>query len=127
MDVRDFDFDLPAGLIAQEPAADRGSSRLLHLDRATGAIAHTRFAALPDLLAPDDLVVVNNTRVFPARLLGRRVPSGGAVECLLIARLEGDRWEALVHPGQKLKPGSSVVFEGASTLHGEILERRFYG
>src|SRR6187455_3002057 len=84
MDVRDFDFDLPAGLIAQEPAADRGSSRLLHLDRATGAIAHTRFAALPDLLAPDDLVVVNDTRVFPARLLGRRVPSGGAVECLLI-------------------------------------------
>ena len=65
MDVRDFDFDLPADLIAQEPAADRGSSRLLHLDRATGAVAHTRFAALPDLLAPGDLVVVNNTRVFP--------------------------------------------------------------
>ena len=86
MDVRDFDFDLPADLIAQEPAADRSSSRLLHLDRATGAIAHGRFAALPDHLAPGDLLVVNNTRVFPARLLGRRVPSGGAVECLLIRR-----------------------------------------
>src|SRR5687767_3276080 len=86
MDVRDFDFDLPAGLIAQEPAADRSSARLLQLDRATGAIAHGRFARLPDYLAPGDVLVVNNTRVFPARLLGRRLPSGGAVECLLLRR-----------------------------------------
>ncbi len=86
MDVRDFDFDLPAGLIAQEPAADRSAARLLHLDRVTGAIAHGRFAELPDRLSPGDLLVVNNTRVFPARLLGRRVPTGGAVECLLIRR-----------------------------------------
>ena len=84
-------------------------------------------AALPELLASGDLLVINNTRVFPARLLGRRVPSGGAVECLLVARLEGDRWEALVHPGQKLKPGARVIFEGARTLHGEILERHFHG
>ena len=127
MDVRDFDFELPAELIAQEPAADRSSSRLLHLDRATGDITHGRFAALPDHLAPGDLLVVNNTRVFPARLLGRRVPSGGAVECLLLRRCGDQRWEALVHPGQKLKPGARVVFDGQEPLHAEILERRFHG
>ncbi len=129
MDVREFDFDLPAELIAQEPPAERGGARLLHLTRATGTIAHATVAALPDLLRAGDLVVVNNTRVFPARLLGRRVPSGGAVECLLVRRLGSDTdfWEALVHPGQKLKPGARVVFEGTHTLHGEILERRFFG
>jgi S-adenosylmethionine:tRNA ribosyltransferase-isomerase len=127
MDVRDFDFELPADLIAQEPAADRSSARLLHLDLATGAIAHGRFASLPDRLAPGDVLVVNNTRVFPARLLGRRVPSGGAVECLLIRRCDDEHWEALVHPGQRLKPGDQVIFEGRGTLHAEILERRFHG
>ena len=127
MDVRDFDFDLPPELIAQEPPAARGGARLLHLDRASGAIAHTRVAALPDLLRAGDLVVVNNTRVFPARLLGRRDPSGGAVECLLVRHLEGESWEALVHPGQKLKPGTRVVFDGAHTIHGEILEHRHFG
>ena len=130
--VRDFDFDLPPALIAQEPAADRSGARLLHLPRAIGPAVHSTIAALPSLLQPGDLLVVNNTRVFPARLIGHRVPSGGAVECLLIARLDGEhhpdeRWEALVHPGQKLKPGSRIVFEGAVTLHGEILERRFFG
>src|SRR4051794_14062204 len=86
MDVRAFDFTLPPELIAQEPPRERGASRLLVLDRATGALTHTRVAALPDILRPGDLVVVNNTRVFPARLLGRRVPSGGGVECLLVRR-----------------------------------------
>ena len=154
MDVRDFDFDLPADLIAQEPAADRGGSRLLVVDRASGAMTHARVAVLPDFLRGGDLVVVNNTRVFPARLLGHRVPSGGAVECLLVKRAVGSDggqtgvghpsdptpvsdtpptprgaqvWEALVHPGQKLKPGARVVFEGIRTLHGEILERHFFG
>src|SRR5262249_36892754 len=84
-------------------------------------------AALPELLSPDDLLVVNNTRVFPARLLGARVPSGGAVECLLVAHLGGDRWECLMHPGQKLKPGAMVIFAGARVLNGEVLERRFHG
>jgi S-adenosylmethionine:tRNA ribosyltransferase-isomerase len=132
--VRDFDFDLPHALIAQEPAVDRSGARLLHLPRTAGPTVHSAVSALPSLLQPGDLIVVNNTRVFPARLLGRRVPSGGAVECLLVARLDslqdvvsGERWEALVHPGQKLKPGSRVVFDGAVTLHGEILERRFFG
>lgn len=128
MDVREFDFDLPPELIAQEPPAERGGARLLHLARATGAVSHTTIAALPDLLHAGDLVVVNDTRVFPARLLGRRVPSGGVVECLLVSRsADSDHWEALVHPGQKLKPGARVLFEGRHTLHGEILERRFFG
>jgi S-adenosylmethionine:tRNA ribosyltransferase-isomerase len=133
MDVRAFDFDLPPELIAQEPPRERGGSRLLHLDRAAGAIQHTSIAAFPDLLRAGDLVVVNDTRVFPARLLGRRIPSGGAVECLLVARLAfepapgGEVWEALMHPGQKLKSGARVVFEGAHAIHGEILEQRFFG
>jgi S-adenosylmethionine:tRNA ribosyltransferase-isomerase len=155
MDVREFDFDLPSDLIAQEPAAERSAARLLHLHRDTGAIGHTCVSALPDLLRAGDLVVVNNTKVFPARLLGHRVPSGGAVECLLVRRLESDssksdssksdfsesgysqavarletnvdEWEALMHPGQKLKPGARVVFEGSRTLNGEVLERHFFG
>ena len=132
MDVRDFGFDLPADLIAQEPAAQRSAARLLHLERSTGSIAHSAIGELPELLQPGDVVVVNNTRVFPARLIGRRVPSGGAVECLLISRLGTEEvgpslWEALVHPGQKLKPGARMVFDGVRTLHAEILERRFFG
>ncbi|MBI3490318.1 MAG: tRNA preQ1(34) S-adenosylmethionine ribosyltransferase-isomerase QueA [Acidobacteria bacterium] len=127
MDVREFDFDLPAELIAQEPPPERTSARLLVLARASGAIAHTHVAALPSLLRADDLIVVNDTRVFPARLLGHRVSSGGAVECLLLRPEGSDTWEALMHPGQKLKPGARVVFEGMRTLHGEVLERRFFG
>ena len=132
--VRDFDFELPPELIAQEPSAARTDARLLYLPREDGPPVHATVAALPTLLREGDLVVVNNTRVFPARLLGRRVPGGGAVECLLVRRLEeqdpddpGERWEALMHPGQKLRPGGRVVFEGAATLHGEVLQRRFFG
>jgi S-adenosylmethionine:tRNA ribosyltransferase-isomerase len=133
--VRDFDFDLPPELIAQEPPAQRGTSRLLHLDRQTGRIAHQRIDRLPALLRSGDVLVVNNTRVFPARLLGHRLPSGGAVECLLVQRLESDSggpagsetWSALVHPGQKLKPGARMVFDGPAALHGEILDRHFFG
>src|SRR6476659_9136613 len=128
--VRDFDFDLPPALIAQEPAADRSGARLLHLPRAMGPPVHATIAALPALLRPGDLIVVNNTRVFPARLIGRRVPSGGAVECLLVGRAsdaDPALWEALMHPGQKLKPGARVVFDGAATLHGEVQERLFFG
>ncbi len=116
MDVADFDFTLPADLIAQEPPARREAARLLVLSRTTGAIAHHVIPDLPDLLTPGDVVVVNDTRVLPARLLGRRDPSGGAVECLLVApspapadasaRPGEAYWQALVHPGQKLKPGA---------------------
>ncbi len=91
--VRDFDFDLPPELIAQEPAAERGTARLLCLDRAAARWRTASVADLPRLLRAGDLLVVNNTRVFPARLLGRRVPSGGAVECLLIGRSDGDAAE----------------------------------
>ncbi len=133
MNVSDFDFDLPTGQIAQEPAP-RGASRLLVLER-EGGITHSTFACIGDFLRAGDLLVVNDSRVFPARLIGRRVPSGGAVECLLMGtgrEVEGvpgaEDWDALVHPGQKLKPGSRVRFEGEGTaLEGEILERRFHG
>ena len=134
MDVSDFDFELPDELIAQE-AAPRGASRLLVLDRSSGMREHRTIAELPALLSDGDLLVVNNTRVFSARLLGHRVPSGGAVECLLLGPSHpcGDDassscCEALVHPGQKLKPGALVRFEGdAGVLMAEILERRFHG
>ena len=128
MKVSDFDFDLPPDRIAQFPAQERGAAQLLVLDRNSGTWAHSTVAAFPGLLRPGDLLVVNDTRVFPARLLGRRVPSGGAVECLLVAHLAGDRWEALVHPGQKLKPGAQVRFDAEGVgLAAEILERRFHG
>lgn len=125
--VSDFDFELPEDLIAQEPAP-RGESRLLVLPRAAGPLQDATVAQLPGYLEAGDLMVVNNTRVFAARLLGRRVPSGGAVECLLLRRVADDVWEALMHPGQKLKPGARVRFEGAAgMLDGEVLERRFFG
>jgi len=136
--VSDFNFELPPELIAQEPARERTSARLLHLCRDTGAMSHATVADLPRFLRAGDLLVANNTRVFPARLLGRRVPSGGAVECLLIRRIGSDPgrgasgsacevWEALMHPGQKLKPGAEVVFDGRPALRAEVQERRFYG
>jgi S-adenosylmethionine:tRNA ribosyltransferase-isomerase len=132
--VAAFDFDLPVELIAQDAVA-RGESRLLVVDRASDKLDHVSIRDLPGFLRSGDLLVTNDTRVFPARLLGHRVPSGGAVECLLLhraARVTGregaEEWEALVHPGQKLKPGARVTFErGGRTIHGEILERLFFG
>ncbi|HEX7018867.1 MAG TPA: tRNA preQ1(34) S-adenosylmethionine ribosyltransferase-isomerase QueA [Gemmatimonadaceae bacterium] len=131
MNVSDFDFLLPAALIAQE-AAPRGSSRLLVLDRSRDGLTHASIRDLPRWLRQGDVLVANDTRVFPARLLGRRVPSGGAVECLLLSRT-GDEagaqiWDALVHPGQKLKEGSFIRFEGpAGALTAEVLARHFHG
>jgi S-adenosylmethionine:tRNA ribosyltransferase-isomerase len=143
MNVSDFDFDLPEELIAQAPTPARGASRLLVLRKGCGEIAHSEVARLADVLRAGDLLVVNDTKVFPARLLGTRVPSGGAVECLLLSSLDDGRpstlagaprasiegrWDALVHPGQKLQPGSRVEFRGERhLLHGEILERHFHG
>jgi len=131
MRVDDFDFPLPDELIAQE-ARPRGASRLLVFERETGRIHHTTVAQLPAFLRRGDLLVVNNTRVFAARLLGHRVPSGGAVECLLLSRVAADgpreTWMALMHPGQKLKAGARVRFEGdAGVLTAEVLERHFQG
>jgi S-adenosylmethionine:tRNA ribosyltransferase-isomerase len=131
VNLSDFDFDLPASLIAQEPRP-RGRSRLLVLRRATASWDESTIDRLPDLLEPSDLLVVNDTRVFPARLLGHRDPSGGAVECLLLERLDDTHWHALVHPGQKLKPGARMVLEDPERapglrLRAEIVERRFFG
>jgi S-adenosylmethionine:tRNA ribosyltransferase-isomerase len=138
MDVREFHFELPDELIAQEPAP-RGTSRLLVLARTTGAIQHARISDLPSILRSGDLLVVNDTRVFAARLLGHRVPSGGAVECLLLEAPVADPGSriphpgtrvahALMHPGQKLKPGARVRFDGpAGVLMAEVLERHFHG
>jgi S-adenosylmethionine:tRNA ribosyltransferase-isomerase len=162
VDVTAFDFELPDELIAQEPPTERGASRLLVLDREDGRRTHARFSEIGRYLRAGDLLVLNDTRVFPARLLGHRVPSGGAVECLLVERVKrgsagpfpetrdeqptdamsptrrggssdppgGDlqTWTALMHPGQKLKPGARVLFERDDLrLHGEVLARHFQG
>ena len=158
MNIADFDFHLPGDLIAQDPPEERGGSRLLVLHR-TGSIEHTVFANLAEHLVSGDLLVVNNTRVFPARLLGHRVPSGGGVECLLLRQLPTSNsqlpasnsqpptpnsqgvvpvpgspipdphlWDALVHPGQKLKPGAQFVFERDDVrIHGEVITMHFQG
>jgi S-adenosylmethionine:tRNA ribosyltransferase-isomerase len=145
----DFNFDLPDALIAQAPSAERGGSRLMVVDRSTGGIAHRVFADLPSLLMPGDVLVVNDTRVFPARLIGRRLPGGGAAECFLVrpaadpdlsvdssavglTELEAtapvDTWIALVHPGQRLREGSRMVFEAhGRRLNAEIIGRHYHG
>jgi S-adenosylmethionine:tRNA ribosyltransferase-isomerase len=125
MYVSDFDFDLPEELIAQEPAPSRDQSRLLVLGRATGALEIAVFAELERWLAPGDLLVVNDTRVFPARLLGRREPGSGRVELLLV-RDEGEGvWEALARPAARVRPGDRVHFgEGPEQLEALVLERR---
>ena len=131
MNVSDFDFELPESLIAQE-ARPRGASRLMIVDRATRSFRESTISELPNLLSPGDLIVVNDTRVFPARLLGRRVPSGGRVECLLLERVSDTEWHALVHPGQKLKIGARMAFDDpirapGVVIEGEILAREFFG
>jgi len=127
VNVADFDFELPESLIAQHPPRERGGSRLLVLHR-IGSIEHRQFADLEDYLRPGDLLVLNTTRVFPARLLGHRIPTGGAVECLLLRPVDAGTWECLVHPGQKLKPGAQVVFERQDVrIDGEVLSMHFQG
>lgn len=110
MRVADFDYDLPAELIAQHPTPHRDASRLMVADRKTKNITHARFHELPAFLAPDDLLVINNTRVFPARLLGRREGGTSALEVLLLKRVEDDTWEVLIKPGKKARVGSRLFF-----------------
>ena len=116
MKTSDFDFYLPEELIAQTPLERRDSSRLLTLDKCTGEIAHRHFYELPQLLRPGDCLVLNNSRVLPARLIGHRLPGGGACEVLLLTDKGDGLWECLVRPGRKLKPGAQVSFgEGCLT------------
>lgn len=117
----DFYFELPEKLIAQDPLEDRSSSRLLMLDKNTGEIRHEVFRNIADYLEEGDCLVLNNTRVLPARLLGVKQETGAAVEVLLLKRREGDVWETLVKPGRKLKPGAHLVF-GDGTLKAEVLD-----
>lgn len=117
----DYYFDLPQELIAQDPLADRSSSRLLLLDRNTGSVEHHVFKEIVNYLRPGDCLVLNNTKVIPARLLGVKEDTGAAVEILLLKRREKDIWETLVKPGKKLRPGAKVVF-GDGRLRAEILD-----
>ena len=110
MKTSDFDFYLPEELIAQTPLERRDSSRLLTLDKCTGEIAHRHFYELPQLLRPGDCLVLNNSRVLPARLIGHRLPGGGACEVLLLTDKGDGLWECLVRPGRKLNPGAQVSF-----------------
>ena len=123
MDLKksDFYFDLPQELIAQDPLNDRSASRLLHLDKETGKVTHHIFKEVPSFLRPGDCLVLNNTKVIPARLLGEREGTGAHVEVLLLKRREKDVWETLVKPGKKCKPGTRLMF-GDGLLKAEVLE-----
>lgn len=117
----DFYFDLPPELIAQDPLTDRSASRLLVLDKNTGEIKHEQFRNIINYLNPGDCLVLNNTRVIPARLHGIREETGAAIEVLLLKRKEKDVWETLVRPGKKVRPGAKLSF-GEGLLRGEVLE-----
>ena len=120
MKTSDFNYDLPQELIAQTPLDRRDGSRLMTLDKTTGEIGHHHFYDLPQFLRPGDCLVLNNSRVLPARLIGHR-PTGGAVEILLLVDKGGDVWECLVRPGKKLREGARVTF-GDGQLQAEVQE-----
>ena len=117
----DFYFDLPQELIAQDPLEDRSASRLLVLDKESGEISHHIFKEIVDYLNPGDCLVLNNTKVIPARLSGEREGTGAHIEVLLLKRKEADVWETLVKPGKKCRPGTKLVF-GGGLLRAEVLE-----
>lgn len=117
----DFYFDLPEELIAQDPLEDRSSSRLLKLDKKTGEIGHHVFKEVPSFLKPGDCLVLNNTKVIPARLYGVKEDTGATIEVLLLKRKENDKWETLVKPGKKMKIGAKVVF-GDGLLKAEVVD-----
>ena len=120
MKTSDFYYDLPKELIAQTPIEKRDASRLLTLDKNTGAWEHHHFYELPDFLTEKDCLILNDSRVLPARLLGHRLPGGGVCEVLLLVDRGENVWECLVRPGKKLRPGAQVSF-GTGELTGEIV------
>lgn len=121
MKTSDFYYELPQDLIAQTPLERRDSSRLLVMDRNTGNLSHKHFFDLPKYLCPGDTLVLNDSRVLPARLYGHRDPTGGAAELLLLKDLGAGQWECLARPGRKLKPGSKLIF-GTGELTATVLE-----
>lgn len=121
MRLEDFDFELPDDRIAQHPVEPRDSSRLMVVDRSTREIGHHVFRELPELLQAGDVLVVNNTKVIPARLIGEKEDTLARIECLLLTRREKDVWETLIKPGKRLKVGQTVVF-GDGLLRGELIE-----
>ena len=121
MRTADFYYDLPEELIAQDPLLDRSSSRLMHLDKETGEICHTDFKHIIDYLNPEDCLVINDTRVIPARLYGSKIGTDAGIEILLLKRRENNVWETLVKPGKKAKPGTKISF-GDGLLIGEVLD-----
>lgn len=121
MRTADFYYDLPEELIAQDPLLDRSSSRLMHLDKKTGEIQHTDFKHIVNYLKPGDCLVINDTRVIPARLYGSKVGTDAGIEILLLKRKENNIWETLVKPGKKAKPGTKISF-GDGLLIGEVLD-----
>ncbi|KZE97607.1 S-adenosylmethionine:tRNA ribosyltransferase-isomerase [Geobacillus stearothermophilus] len=121
-----FDFHLPEELIAQTPLPDRAASRLMVLDKRTGAIRHETFRNIISYLNPGDCLVLNDTRVMPARLYGEKEETGGTVEVLLLKQLDGDRWETLVKPGKRVKPGTKLTF-GEGKLEAVCLDTLEHG
>ena len=121
MNVKDYDYDLPEELIAQDPLEDRSSSRLMVLDRQTGDVEHRHFTDILEYLHPGDCLVINNTKVIPARLFGVKEDTQAQIEVLLLKRKENDIWETLVKPGKKAKPGTKLVF-GNGLLTAEVVD-----
>ena len=121
MDVKDFDYDLPEELIAQDPLEDRSSSRLMVLDKKTGEVSHHIFKEIIKYLRSGDCLVLNNTKVIPARLYGVKEGTMAKIEILLLKRKQHDVWETLVKPGKKAKPGTKIIF-GDGILTGEVID-----
>ncbi len=121
MNRKDFYYDLPKELIAQDPLLERASSKLMVLDRNSGEVCHRIFSEITDYIRPNDCLVINNTRVIPARLYGVRKDTGAVIELLLLKRKENNVWETLVKPGKKAKPGAKICF-GNGLLNGEIVD-----
>lgn len=122
MKLEEFDYNLPEELIAQEPLDDRASARLMTLSKDTGEISHRIFRDITDFLNPGDCLVLNNTRVIPARLIGCKEKTGGAIEMLLLKRVNTTDWEVALKPGKRAKPGARFEFGNEGELRAEILE-----